>query len=400
MSCVLLRKESHMKHKLFPITLALLCILLGSCEQKVQRPERPTREKITSSELANGEVKTGTIAGDYIYRAMHVGNKGLLLKYHIPTGTATTVCQDPFCDHDAVTCPFAVGPSQISAIGNVLYYVVRSEDNEQMHLRSYDGDSMKIEEIRTSNGVIGNLFAYNYYLYFFEKLPTGVEEEFKTTVYRLDTQSGALDVIDCGHPLAKIYSVEDNMILWKEGNGYLSTDLDGDGAEVYVFNYGRQWGGYRYRWEVHETGDIMIFDQTIYRQDPVTKEEIVVAEHIGPSYFYGDKILYFMYDENPRVWAVMDGLDYTDRFGGDVYVMNLDGSDNRLLCHVDDCVIGMTSTSRNNEYNCGDWVGIDVDNIYQRPNGPDLTDEFVSTDMLIVNVVTGEYRLIRYNPFE
>ena len=400
MSCVLLRKESHMKHKLFPITLALLCILLGSCEQKVQRPERPTHEKITSSELANGEVKTGTIAGDYIYRAMHVGNKGLLLKYHIPTGTATTVCQDPFCDHDAVTCPFAVGPSQISAIGNVLYYVVRSEDNEQMHLRSYDGDSMKIEEIRTSNGVIGNLFAYNYYLYFFEKLPTGVEEEFKTTVYRLDTQSGALDVIDCGHPLAKIYSVEDNMILWKEGNGYLSTDLDGDGAEVYVFNYGRQWGGYRYRWEVHETGDIMIFDQTIYRQDPVTKEEIVVAEHIGPSYFYGDKILYFMYDENPRVWAVMDGLDYTDRFGGDVYVMNLDGSDNRLLCHVDDCVIGMTSTSRNNEYNCGDWVGIDVDNIYQRPNGPDLTDEFVSTDMLIVNVVTGEYRLIRYNPFE
>ena len=391
-----------MRSKFFLITstaLSLsLCILLTSCGQK--SPERPTHEKITSSELANGEVKTGTIPGDYIYRAIHVANKGLLIKYHIPTGTATTVCQDPFCDHDAVTCPFAVGPSQISAIVNVLYYVVRSEDNEQMHLRSYDGDSMEIQELRVSNGVIGNLFAYNYYLYFFEKLPTGVEEEFKTTVYRLDTQSGALDVIDCGHPLAKIYSVEDNMILWKEGNGYLSTDLDGNDTDVYVFDYGRQWGGYRYRWEVHETGDIMIFDQTIYRQDPVTKEEIVVAEHIGPSYFYGDKILYFMYDENPRVWAVMDGLDYTDRFGGNVYVMNMDGSDNRLLCHVDDCVIGMTSTSRNNEYNCGDWVGIDVDNIYIQPTGVTPPETFTSTDMLIVNVVTGEYKLIRYNPFE
>lgn len=387
-----------MKKQLWMIALLAFCILLCSCEQKP--PERPPFESITSSELADGEVKTGTVAGDYIYRAIHVANKGLVIKYHIPTGTATTVCRDPFCDHDAVTCPFALGPSQISAIGNVLYYVVRNEDNEQMHLRSYDGDSLKIEEIHTSNGVIGNLFAYNYYLYFFEKLPTGLEEEFKTTVYRLDTQSGALDVIDCGHPLAKIYSVEDNMIIWEEGNKYLSTDLDGDGTDVYTFDYGRQWGGYRYRWEVHETGNIMIFDQTIYRQDPVTKQEIVVAQHIGPSYFYGDKILYFMYDENPRVWAVLDGLDYTDRFGGDVYVMNLDGSDNRLLCHVDDCVIGMTSTSRNNEYNCGDWVGIDVENIYQRPNGPELTDEFTSTDMLIVNVVTGEYRLIRYNPFE
>ena len=389
-----------MKRRFFIMILALLALFTCSCEQKQQRPERPTYEKITSSELTGGEVETGTIPGDYIYRAIHVGNKGLLLKYHIPTGTATTVCQDPFCDHDAVTCPFSIGPSQMSAIGNMLYYVVRSEDDEQMHLRSYNGDDMKIEELRASDGVIGNLFAYNYYLYFFEKLPTNVQEEFKTTVYRLDTQSGALDIIDCGHPSAKIYSVEDNMIIWKEGNKYLSTDLDGDDTGVYTFNYGRQWGGYRYRWEVDENEDITIFTQTIYRQDPVTKEEIVIAEHIGPSYFYGDKILYFMYEENPRVWAVMDGLDYTDRFGGNVYIMNMDGSDNRLLCHVDDCVIGMTSTSRNNEYNCGDWVGIDVENIYLRPNGPELTEEYTSTDMLIVNVVTGEYKHIKYNPYE
>ena len=172
-----------MKRRFFIMILALLALFTCSCEQEQQRPERPTYEKITSSELTGGEVETGTIPGDYIYRAIHVGNKGLLLKYHIPTGTATTVCQDPFCDHDAVTCPFSIGPSQMSAIGNMLYYVVRSEDDDQMHLRSYNGDDMKIEELRASDGVIGNLFAYNYYLYFFEKLPTNVQEEFKTTVY-------------------------------------------------------------------------------------------------------------------------------------------------------------------------------------------------------------------------
>ena len=207
-----------MNRKFLIIILALLALFTCSCEKQPDRPMKPSYEKITSSELTGGEVETGTIPGDYIYRAIKVGNKGLLLKYHIPTGTATTVCQDPFCDHDAVTCPFSIGPSQMSAIGNMLYYVVRSEDDEQMHLRSYNGDDMKIEELRASDGVIGNLFAYNYYLYFFEKLPTNVQEEFKTTVYRLDTQSGALEVIDCGHPFARMELIEVGRIVW-EANG-------------------------------------------------------------------------------------------------------------------------------------------------------------------------------------
>ena len=45
-----------MKQKFFLIALALLCILLCSCEQKQARPERPTFEKITSSELADSAV--------------------------------------------------------------------------------------------------------------------------------------------------------------------------------------------------------------------------------------------------------------------------------------------------------------------------------------------------------
>lgn len=45
-----------MKKSLWLITLVALCILTCSCEQKQQRPERPTYEKITSSELTGGEV--------------------------------------------------------------------------------------------------------------------------------------------------------------------------------------------------------------------------------------------------------------------------------------------------------------------------------------------------------
>lgn len=388
-----------MRTKLLTVTLILLAILLCSCGQKQQRPQGPAYEKITSSEMNNGEVETGTIPGDYIYRTIDVGNKGLLLKYHIPTGTATTVCQDPFCDHDAVTCPFSIGPTQMAAIGNILYYVVRSEDDEQMYLRSYDGDNMEIKELRVSNGVIGDLFAYNYYLYFSEKLPINVDEEYKTTIYRMDTQSGALETIDFGHPHATIYEIKDGQIIWIEGNKYLATDLEGGFEHVYELNFCCQWGGYTYRWEGSHGEDITVFIQTLYRKDPVTNEEFVIAKDIGPHYFYGDKILYFKYDENPRVWAVVDGIDYIDRFGGNVYVMNLDGSDNRLLCHVEDCVIGSVSP-RNSELNCGDWVGITVENIYIRPSGVQPPETYTDVDMLIVNVVTGEYKLIRYNPFE
>ena len=70
-----------MKKQLWMIALLAFCILLGSCEKQPNRPMKPPYEKITSSELSDGEVRTGTVPGDYIYRAMHVSNKSLLLKY-------------------------------------------------------------------------------------------------------------------------------------------------------------------------------------------------------------------------------------------------------------------------------------------------------------------------------
>jgi len=73
-------------------------------------------------------------------------------------------------------------------------------------------------------------------------------------------------------------------------------------------------------------------------------------------------------------------------------VMNLDGSDKHLLCHVDDCPIMGMSSSQNNQLCSGDWVGILTWCVYD--------GGVWESDMLIVNVVTGEYRYIKYNPCE
>ena len=383
-----------MKRKVLLITLAALTILFCSCEQE-KPPRQPMYEKITSGEMDNSVIETGTVPGNYIYQIAQFSSYSLLLKYHIPTGTASTVCQDPFCTHSNMTCPFAITASSMASIGNVLYYSTRI--NDQTHIRSYNGDSMKIEDIYTSNGVLSRLFAYNYYLYFTEKLPDSAPNEYKTTIYRLDTQSGSLDTIDCGHESATIYEIKDGKIIWENYDKYFSTDLDGDCEETFDL-VNRQWGNYIYRSEMNVDGQVTWFNfsMNLYRKDLITKEETIVAEDIGPCYFYGDKIIYFKPVQNPEVFITIDGIDCYDYFGGNVYVMNLDGSDNHLLCHVDHCVISGMSGYRNNELGCGDWIGILTECFYDGPNGLDLT----GTDMLLVNVITGEYKHVKYNPYE
>ena len=375
-----------MKRKLLLTILALLCILLGSCGQKQQRPERPTHEKITESELEYGEVETGTVPGDYIYRCFD----GLMLKYHIPTGTATPVCQDPFCTHmNYSSCPFASSTKIMASIGNMLYYIIYIEG--QAFLRSYDGDSMKVEELYTSNGRLSRIFSYNYYLYFSEHLSTKVEGDIKTTVYRLDTQSGALEIIDCGHPFARMELIEVGRIVWKDDLDYYSTDLDGGDWRVYDQNYCREWGKYKLRWTLGK----WTYDK-IYCKDLSTGEEVLIAEDVADFYVYGDKLLYVKFVENPQVWITVNGQDKKDLYGGDIYVVNLDGTEDKLLCHAENFIYAGPSADRNNEFVCGDWVGFSSENYYDEKGYPSLT----FTDMLVVNVITGEYRLIQYNPFE
>ena len=370
-----------MKHKIWIILLALLAILSCSCGQKEQQLELPTYERITESQLEYGEIETGTVAGDYIYSM----NQLMLIKYHIPSGTATTVCQDPFCDHN-IRCPFNVSPSGYAAMGNVLYYA--KEIDDRWCLRSYDGDSMQVEEIRVSDGVINRLFTYNYYLYFSES-ESSDGGLINTVIYRWDTQSDAFDVIDCGYPYARIYAIEVGRIVWEQGDKYFSTDLSGEDEREYTPILQREWGQYVYRWERGSTN--------LYRKDLSTNQEIIVAQNIERSYFYGDKILYFKRTETPRTVSTEAGKEIIDEWGGNVYVVNSDGTDNHLLCHVEDFYYAGTSSRRNNEYVCGDWVGLISQNYYADEYGG---IQLWLADMLIVNVVTGEYKLIKYNPYE
>ena len=377
-----------MKKSLWLITLVALCILTCSCGQKEQQSELPTYERITESQLEYGEIETGTVAGDYIYRSID----DVLVKYHIPTGTASTVCPDVFCDHNYGSCPFAVSSHNLASIGNILYYSLKIDDT--FYLRSYHGDDMKYTEIRSVQGIINNLFTYNYYLYFTETIPTENEGQTKSTIYRWDTQSGAFDVIDCGHPYAKMDSIELGRIIWSQGNKVFSTDLNGEDERAYNQTYQREWGKYVYRWDYDY--DKQEFSR-LFRKDLTTGEEILIGQNMYFFFFYGDKVLYFKYTDTPRYVTSDAGTQMKDKFGGNVYIMNSDGTNDHLLCHVDDFYFFGMSSDRNNEYVCGDWVGMHSQNSYLNEQGSSMLD---LTDMLFVNVVTEEYKLIKFNPYE
>ena len=380
-----------MKQKLIAFVLVLTALLTCSCSRE---REESIIDKITSSVLSEGEIETGTIAGDYIFRYVQEGSQQLLLKYHIPTGTVTTVCQDPFCAHE-FTCPFAIGASRFAAIGDILYYV--QEGEKQNEIRSYNGDDMQIKQVYTSDGVLGNLFTYNYYLYFTDVKP-GEKTEFIATVYRLDTQTNKILEINTTTESDKIYKIKDNKIIWRKGSDYHSTDLNGNFLKK-IKREDKQWGNYTYRTEINVEGQLTWenFKLDLYRTNISTGEEKLVAKDIGFFYFYGERIIYFKSTGKKTLINTFDGLNWYDYFGGNVYVMNLDGSDSRLLCHVDNCSINSLSTNRNNELICGDWIGIIAENYYEDQYG---NVSLLLSDLLLVNVITGEYRYAAYNPYE
>lgn len=382
-----------MRYKLL-IILTLISFLLCSCQQEQEqrpRPPKPLPEKTTSSEPNNGEMETGNIGGDYIYG---VSVNDILIKYHIPSGTATWVCQDLFCTHDeSMRCPFAVTPSGYAAMGNLVYYA--KEIDGQWRLRSYDGDSMQVQELLVSNGVINRLFTYNYYLYFSESERVD-RSLINTTVYRWDAQSGKTETIDCGYPGAEIEKIEAGRIVWKKGDTYFSTDLDGEDERDYSQIFQREWGNYVYSWKV----DSNAWYEMLWSMDLTTGKKTLIGEDISFFYFYGDKVVYLKYLDTPRKVVTKEtGKELIDQYGSEVYVMNADGSNNRLVCNLDEFVFGGTSFRRNNEFVCGDWIGISSSNYYPNENTWGGA-AFCTTDMLIINVVSGEYKLIKFNPFE
>ena len=118
------------------------------------------------------------------------------------------------------------------------------------------------------------------------------------------------------------------------------------------------------------------------------KERTLISDDIVPFVFYENKIVYFKslpYEQCKTMYTYEDGHKVLDYYGGDVYVMNPDGTDDHLLFHTDEFITGMT-TSKTHPHVTGDYFGIMITSINK--------DNF-KENLLIANINTGDYVVCR-----
>ena len=114
-------------------------------------------------------------------------------------------------------------------------------------------------------------------------------------------------------------------------------------------------------------------------------EKKLLKKNVGPVLFYENKIVYsevIPYEKQRVVHVDKDGSEERDDWGGNVYVMNPDGSDDHLLFHTDEYIIGMTSDMAH-PHVCGDYFGIET--------GKFKGDEMTEDNIIIANINTGEF---------
>ena len=80
-----------------------------------------------------------------------------------------------------------------------------------------------------------------------------------------------------------------------------------------------------------------------------------IAKEIGPVQKINNSCVYFIPEdlEEQRLVYSTEAEKMYDIFGGKVYIMDLDGSNVRLLCQVDDCDIKGLSGKANNKLKLG-----------------------------------------------
>ncbi len=328
----------------------------------------------------------GTVDGDYVFNNSDAKGYCLILKRNVATGECTTVCADPFCQHNSVSCPF-YGTTDVVGIGNVMYGIMRDQTINKYVLYSYNIDTTVKETIYETTVIILELRQYKRYIYF---------KPSDKGLLRLNTETSEIEPVkpQYGYNLAMIRW---DMLVWgmninKETGEqvFVSTDLLGEDPRPY--------NPLIYKSKLHRNYDIK---DTVYMSVAELSRNGEFVKYLVESCQFpiicGDKMLYMgVYakgEEKKRdPLSAFQGTRYNN---GDIFIMSLDTGESRLLCHIEEAEPyswGMSSMYGTSWPICGDWISI-----ITVPNYSIGTDKIgLLNDMILVNMKTGEYHISRY----
>ncbi len=380
------------------ITVALLCvaILFVACNRQEEPAPLPhsTPTSTGHAPALTIDTATGTPAGEYIYQAVEIlaadnSQAATIVRYHLQTGKASYLCQDPYCDHKTDSCPFfmrEVGGNGVAFIGDTVFFVRQSEQGIHS-ICAYDAKSTKITTLYEDEFIVADLKVYQYSLYY------SLVREDHYAVYRYDVGKDESEWV-FGVIGGEIQKIENDWIYTRNLYGKTAIyDLNGKKVSSVRQN---DYRGYVYRlkdWTMtHGWRDFV----AAYERTPAGSEEWqTVLERISVPLMVNESIVYYLpipLDEQKKYNWDEENPTY-DIYGGRVYIAKLDGSENRLLCHAEDCIIIQDGS----ELYSGDWMGIRIAKCVVDANG-NRTDR--RSDLLLVNLKTGEYHVSRFDTGE
>ena len=378
-----------MKKGILLLFIIFICLNVGACNAPSATPNEHSKEPSLQINTA-----TGTVSGNYIYQAVNIDDQHqIILKYHLLTGEVTPLCQDPYCNHEQASCPFYLETSKgvdVVYIGDTVFFN-KYDSNGNNLIIAYDNALMHSEIIYDDTYQIIGPFPYQYHLYYtviINKIPT---------LFRYDTQSQQTELVmtyeagylfDIKNDWIYIALGKDNYIIYDLSGNLLSNAVPGD------------YRGYTYKLdEVQSTMGMRDATMSYFRAPVGTTTWEKIAENIGPVENINNLCVYFIplkLEDQELIYSNETEKIY-NIFGGNVYLMNLDGSEAKLLCCASGCDIKGLSGYKNNKLTSGDWLGIKISKYVSDSSGNIIMR---NTDLLLVNLATGEYHEARYTTNE
>ena len=366
------------------LVIIALLLILCSCNGAVTETAAGSN---TQPDNGYRPYKYGIVGGDYMF---DYSPSGVIMKYNVHNGEASYLCPDPFCRHTSKECQFSgMGSSTFTSIGNVVYYVKQDDSTGKSALYSFDADTAETKTLLNRDGMMTGVYAYEKRLLvlWLEKY----ELEAERFYFWYDTETGKTEklggTVNTYSPTKRyiLYTIRDDRIIWRVLNmdkrSYYSTDLYGEDLKEHDF--GHRYGNYyTTEKETGEDGKEIYSLYVIYNGET---EKKLLKKDIIACLFYENKIVYGLripYEKQRVVHVDRDGSEERDEWGGNVYVMDPDGSDDHLLFHTEEYIIGATSDTAH-PHVCGDYIGI--------MTGKFKGDAMTEDNIIIANINTGEY---------
>jgi len=309
--------------------------------------------------------------------------------------TVTSLCSDPLCFHENTDCLF-FDCNRFYDNGNYLFYAVGNVRNIKgvkldgvVKLRVYDTTTDTVRELAQYEDNIYFEFGTGSYIYYntyqYVEVDNGTHE--KQIMFRADAKTGNIieiqldqKFLSSAYSSISIYSIQNNKIYWASsstsGRKYYTTDLAGNNIES--IDYGNaitglssmRGGKFDEEYAYYLQTDTEYLMNTVLKSGPLSEnqyelyrwesDQIIykvpldgsgepefIAEHIYDFILCGDKIYYtILEDDNKAVYheeiQVKDISGIIDQWNwnrGRLYLMNIDGTDQKFVCETIDELI-------------------------------------------------------------